>query len=161
MKCTCRERTYSTFTPKMTMSRPHVSDDLAQVVEEIYHNQKGRKPASFEDALEAVVQLANESPQQEGWYPGKYAGEAVSRVFRQENSTQTSTNSNVTQDASLQASQFQLDPDTQAIFKQAVSEDATITIPEAERTALSITPGDLLQVIVYQSNAVNGSESDQ
>ena len=129
------------------MARPNVSDDLTQVVEEIHHDQKGRKPASFEDALETVVQLANESLQEEGWYPGKYAGKAVNRVLGEQRPTHRST----TPTAPAAAPQSpQLDPSTQAIFKQTLSEDATVTIPDAERTALGITPGDLIQTIAYR-----------
>lgn len=142
------------------MARPHVSDDLTQVVEEIHHNQKGRKPASFEDALETVVQLANESPKQEGWYPGKYAGKAVNRVLGQQNPTEQSKDSTA-HSMSSQPPQSQLNPDTQAIFKQTLSEDATVTIPEAERTALNITPGDLLQVIAYRFTLASDSNHDQ
>lgn len=142
------------------MARPHVSDDLTQIVEEIHHDQKGRKPASFEDALETVVQLANDSLQEEGWYPGKYAGKAVNRVLGQQGSApsaETSTRSR----RPPQALQSRLDPDTQAIFKQVLAEDHSITIPEAERTALSITPGDLLQVIAYPTEPVDETETDQ
>lgn len=142
------------------MARPNVSDDLTQVVEEIHHNQKGRKPASFEDALETVVQLANENPQQEGWYPGKYAGKAVNRVFGQQGPKQT-PEGHTTRGVSPQAQQPQLNPNTQAIFKQTLSEDATITIPEAERTALGITPGDLLQLIAYRTDPVDDNGNEQ
>lgn len=143
------------------MARPHVSDDLTQVVEEIHHDQNGRKPASFEDALETVVQLANESLQEEGWYPGKYAGKAVNRVLGDQAPAQVPENRNRTHNVTSQALQPRLNPDTQAIFKQALSEDNTITIPDAERTALSITPGDLLQVIAYQTPPVSDSDPDQ
>lgn len=142
------------------MARPNVSDDLTQVVEEIHHDQKGRKPASFEDALETVVQLANESLQEEGWYPGKYAGKAVNRVLGQQGPTRSSEG-NAAHSMSPQAPQSQLNPDTQAIFKQTLSEDATVTIPEAERTALDIAPGDLLQVIAYRTNPANDSDHSQ
>jgi hypothetical protein len=142
------------------MARPHVSDDLTQVVEEIHHDQKGRKPASFEDALETVVQLANESLQEEGWYPGKYAGKAVNRVLGQQGPTQ-SPDSDTAPKWPPQSPQPRLNPDTQAIFKQVLSEDCSVTIPEAECTALGITPGDLLQVIAYPTEPTNGTDNDQ
>ena len=142
------------------MARPHVSDDLTQVVEEIHHDQKGKKPTSFEDALETVVQLANESLQEEGWYPGKYAGKAVNRVLGEQGPTRT-TDSNIGHSVSSQAPRAQLNPDTQAIFKQTLSEDATVSIPEAERTALGMTPGDLLQVIAYQAPSASDSKDGQ
>lgn len=142
------------------MARPHVSDDLTQVVEEIHHDQNGRKPASFEDALETVVQLANESLQEEDWYPGKYASEAVNRVLGQQEPTQTST-SHAAPHQPPQAPQPRLDPDTQAIFKQVLSEDGTVTIPEAELKALNLTPGDLLQIIAYSTQPNAGNKDDQ
>lgn len=142
------------------MARPHVSDDLTQVVEEIHHDQKGRKPASFEDALETVVQLANESLQEEGWYPGKYAGKAVNRVLGQQGPTRSS-DGDAAPKWPPQAPQPRLDPDTQAIFKQVLSEGCSVTIPKAECTALGITPGDLLQVIAYPTEPAEETNSDQ
>jgi len=137
------------------MTRPYVSDELSQIVEEIHYEQTGKKPSKFEDALETVVQLANERPEQEGWYPGKYAEEAVSRLFGPQPPDRSSGERPET-DRLPHLSQVRLNPDTQAVFKQALDDDYTLTIPEAEQMALDISPGDIMQVITYPSESSHG-----
>ena len=63
------------------MSRPQISDDLTQVVKEIHWEKTGSRAGSFEEALKTVVQLTNQDPGEDGWYPGKYAGKAFERVL--------------------------------------------------------------------------------
>jgi hypothetical protein len=137
------------------MTRPHVSDDLTQIVEEIHYEQKGRKPARFEEALETVVELANERPRQEGWYPGKFAEQAVDRLVGQQSSDQPG-DTEAEANRLPHLSQVRLNPDTQAVFKQALDDDYTLTIPEAEQMALDISPGDIMQVITYPSESTHG-----
>jgi len=141
------------------MTRPHISDELTQIVEEIHVEQKGRKPTRFEDALETVVQLANEPPKEDGWYPGKYAEKTVDRLLGQRGSNDPS-DTNSQDHRQPHVSQPSVNPDTQAVFKQALSDDYTLTIPEAEHMALNITPGDLLQVVAYPVESAHGEIID-
>jgi len=136
------------------MTRPHISDELTQIVEEIHQEQTGRKPARFEDALETVVKLANQQPEQEGWYPGKYAEQTINRLLEPDSPTQNST-ATTDGDRVPHLSQVRLNPDTQAVFKQALDDDYTLTIPEAEQVALDINPGDILQVITYPAESTH------
>jgi len=130
------------------MSRPQISDDLTQVVEEIHREETGTRPSSFEEALETVVQMADHGLGEDGWYPGKYAGKAFERVLGG-NNAESSVQNRVQQQGSLVSQVSVVDPDRQAVFKQILEDDYTVTIPEVEQTALSLTPGEVLQVIAY------------
>ena len=141
------------------MTRPYVSDELTQVIEEIHREQTGEKPTKFEDALKTVVQLANKHPEQEGWYPGKYAEQTVNRLLGHNTPSQSSTETGEV-DVRAHPPELQLNPDTQAVFKQSLDDDYTLTIPEAERMALDISPGDIMQVITYPSESAHGEIID-
>jgi len=134
------------------MSRPQISSDLMQVVQEIHQEQTGSSAGSFEEALETVVQLASQQASDEGWYPGKFAGMALDRVLGDDQATP------VTQRRPPRSSppHSVIDPDQQAVFKQTLDEDYTVTLPEAERAAFGLSSGEILQVIAYP--AVNNND---
>lgn len=134
------------------MSRPQISDDLTQVVEEIHKEETGTRPNSFEEALKTVVQIADQSLDEDGWYPGKYAGKAFERVLGDNNSDSSRRNRMQRQTSPAPQSSV-VDPDQQAVFKQLLEGDYTLTIPKAERTALGLTPGEVLQVIAYPAGS--------
>jgi len=130
------------------MSRPQISDDLTQVVEEIHREETGTRPSSFEEALKTVVQIADQSLDEDGWYPGKYAGKAFERVLGDNNSDSSRRNRMQRQTSPVPQSSV-VDPDRQAVFKQTLDDDYTVTLPAAERRALQLESGDLLQVVAY------------
>lgn len=134
------------------MSRPQISDDLTQVVEEIHREETGSRPGSFEEALKTVVQLADKGLGEDGWYPGKYAGKAFERVLGGKSPDSSGRNRVQRQAAPVQQTSI-VDPDRQAVFKQVLKDDYTVTIPEAERTVLDLTPGEVLQVIAYPAGS--------
>ncbi len=131
----------------MPMSRPQISNDLMQVVQEIHREQTGSNAGSFEEALKTVVQLASQQVGDEGWYPSKYAGMALDRVLGDDQP------SPVAQQRPDPRSV--IDPDQQAVFKHTLDEDYTVTLPKAERTALNLSPGEILQVIAYSATENN------
>lgn len=142
------------------MSRPQISDDLTQVVEEIHREETGSRPGSFEEALKTVVQLADQGLGEDGWYPGKYAGKAFERVLGGKRPDSSERNQ-VQRQASPVPQSSMVDPDRQAVFKQVLEDDYTVTIPDAERTALDLTPGEVLQVIAYPAGSPDtGSRED-
>jgi hypothetical protein len=130
------------------MSRPQISDDLTQVVKEIHWEKTGSRAGSFEEALKTVVQLTNQDPGEDGWYPGKYAGKAFERVLGGKNLESPDQNQVHRQAPPVSQSSI-VDPDRQAVFKQVITDDYTVTIPQAEWAALDLTPGEVLQVICY------------
>jgi len=130
------------------MSRPQISDDLTQVVEEIHREETGTRPSSFEEAMKTVVQIADQGLDEDGWYPGKYAGKAFERVLGDNNSDPSGPNRLQRQASPIPQSSV-VDPDRQAVFKQALDDDYTVTLPAAERRALQLESGDLLQVVAY------------
>lgn len=142
------------------MSRPQISNDLTQVVEEIHREETGTRPTSFEEALKTVVRMADQGLGEEGWYPGKYAGKAFERVLGG-NNADTSGRNHMRQQASIVSQLSVVDPDRQAVFKQILEDDYTVTIPEAERTALGLTPGEVLQVIAYPVGASDNNSGEE
>jgi len=70
------------------MPRPTIKEDLAVEVRRIHTQTHGEEAGSFQEALDTVVQLAQENrpqsqqqtEQREGWYPGKYASRAIKTV---------------------------------------------------------------------------------
>ncbi|AHG05122.1 hypothetical protein HALDL1_03760 [Halobacterium sp. DL1] len=142
------------------MSRPQISDDLTQVVEEIHREETGTRPSSFEEALETVVQMADHGLGEDGWYPGKYAGKAFERVLGG-NNAESSVQNRVQQQGSLVSQVSVVDPDRQAVFKQILEDDYTVTIPEVEQTALSLTPGEVLQVIAYPAGSSDNVSEEE
>jgi len=130
------------------MSRPQISDDLTEVVEEIHREKTGTRPSSFEEALKTVVKIADQSLEEDSWYPGKYAGKAFERVLGDNNSGPSKRNRMQRQASPVPQSSV-VDPDRQAVFKQILEDDYTVTLPVAERRALQLEPDDLLQVIAY------------
>jgi len=141
------------------MARPQISDDITQVVKEIHREQTGSSPSSFEEALGTVVQLANQSLGDEGWYPGKYAGKAFERVLGGSNSD-TGRQSRPLRRSEQVSRRPAVEPDWQAVFKQDLEDDYTVTIPRAERQALGLNPGDLLQVIAYPAGGPDTEEGN-
>jgi len=142
------------------MSRPQISDDLTQVVEEIHREETGTRPSSFEEALETVVQMADHGLGEDGWYPGKYAGKAFERVLGG-NNAESSVQNRVQQQGSLVSQVSVGDHDRQAVFKQILEDDYTVTIPEVEQTALSLTPGEVLQVIAYPAGSSDNVSEEE
>jgi len=134
------------------MSRPQISDDLTQVVEELHREKTGSRPSSFEEALKTVVEIADKSLEEDGWYPGKYAGKAFERVIGDKNSDSPGR-SRVERQASPVPHRSVVDPDRQAVFKQILEDDYSITIPEAERIALGMISGEVLQIIAYPASS--------
>lgn len=100
-----------------------------------------------------MVQLADQGLGEDGWYPGKYAGKAFERILGGERSESYGQNQVQWQTSTVPQS-WMVDPDQQAVFKQILKDDYTVTIPEAERTALDLTPGDVLQVIAYPAGSL-------
>lgn len=127
------------------MARPTISDDLYQLVEELYREAKGESPPNFETALATVTELASAQLNQEtGWYPGKYAKRAFSAVTGE--NTERTTGPSRPRDQGVPS----IDPSSQAIFKTVLDDAGTVEIPPAERRALGWTSETLLQVIAYR-----------
>jgi hypothetical protein len=143
------------------MARPQISDDFVQVVKEMHKEETGTRPGSFEEALETVIQLADQALGDDGWYPGKYAGKAFERVLGKEESTSTGRKQ-MQQRSSPTPQSSVVDPDRQAVFKQVLEDDYTITVPEPEWATLDLTPGEVLQVIAYPAGSPeSGSTEDK
>jgi hypothetical protein len=124
--------------------RPKISDELHEEVLSIYRASQGETPSSFEEALKLVLEYADaelSKPGQadQGWYPGKYLGDALDHLAS----------------ARLAGSNRQPNRrtgsgrDRQARFKTILQEPSRIEIPAAEVRANGFQEGQLLQVIAY------------
>jgi hypothetical protein len=133
--------------------RPQISDELHEFVHRIHEEYTGSSAGSFEQALNTVTQLAeseilDREGTEPGWYPGKYASEIVSRLSNMGRETQKG-NSGISSREGGRELEFQVNPDQQAVYKAVIGEDGGISIPEAERSALNLEQGQLMQVIAY------------
>jgi len=104
--------------------------------------------------------MADHGLGEDGWYPGKYAGKAFERVLGG-NNAESSVQNRVQQQGSLVSQVSVVDPDRQAVFKQILEDDYTVTIPEVEQTALSLTPGEVLQVIAYPAGSSDNVSEEE
>lgn len=133
--------------------RPQISGDLHDEVLKIHEEYTGERANGFEPALKTITQLAEaQILDREGmdpnWYPGKYLSQVVSHILDDKDETKQ-TKQNTDSVASDQKTSRSVDPDTEAVFKTVLSEDGTVTIPEAEIAALDLDEGELLQIIAY------------
>jgi len=146
------------------MPRPTIKEDLAVEVRRIHTQTHGEEAGSFQEALDTVVQLAQENrpqsqqqtEQREGWYPGKYASRAIKTVVSdiKTDARGTPQSPEEQMDESHQPApeypQLPYDPTTgMAMFKMRLGDDRSITVPQPEVDALEIEAGDLLQVVAY------------
>jgi hypothetical protein len=147
------------------MPRPTINEDLAVEVRRIHTQTHGEEAGSFQEALDTVVQLAqqdrSQSQQQtgpsEGWYPGKYASKAIKTVVSGIQTDARETSQSVSKDERERSSQrasgqplVPYDPTVgMAMFKTRLDDDRLITVPQPEVDALEIEAGDLLQVVAY------------
>jgi len=135
--------------------RPQISDEIHEFVHQIHEEYTGSSAGSFEQALNTVTQLAeseilDREGTEPGWYPGKYASEIVNRLSNMGGSTQKEGYGSSPREK-ITESEFQVNPDQQAVYKTVLGEDGKITIPEAERSALNLEQGELMQVIAYSA----------
>lgn len=144
--------------------RPQISDELHNHVHDIHNQYQNSSAGSFEEALKTVVQLAEMQVTQRnepdpGWYPGKYISEvasALSDIGKQETPDQRSTRADQHAISSRTGATHQSTPhkldielDSQVVCKATLDENGRITLPEPERQALGLTPGQILQLIAY------------
>ena len=152
------------------MPRPTINEDLAVEVRRIHTQTHGKEAGSFQEALDTVVQLAQENQPQghhqtgqgDGWYPGKYASKALKTVVDDIKTDVHGTSQNTPEDQTRgsQSAQGQppigYDPTAgMAMFKVRLKDDRSITMPQPEVDALEIEDGDLLQVVAYPWNSTD------
>jgi hypothetical protein len=150
------------------MPRPTINEDLAVEVRRIHTQTHGEEAGSFQEALDTVVQLAQEdrpqtqqqTEQREGWYPGKYASKAIKTVVDDIKTDVHGTSQNTPEEQmrGSQSAQGQppigYDPTAgMAMFKVRLDDDQSITVPQPEVDALEMEAGDLLQVVAYPWNS--------
>ncbi|WP_154020818.1 MULTISPECIES: hypothetical protein [unclassified Haloarcula] len=133
--------------------RPQISDELHEFVHQIHEEYTGSSAGSFEQALNTVTQLAeseilDREGTEPGWYPGKYASEIVNRLSNMGSNPEKGSSGSAPQ-IGITGSEFQVNPDQQAVYKAVLGNDGEISIPEAERSALNLEQGQLMQVIAY------------
>ena len=133
--------------------RPQISDELHQEVLDIHEEYIGERARGFEPALKTITQLAEaQILDREGmdpnWYPGKYLKQVLAHIADDKDETTETKRASGTNTSNQQTTRS-VDPDTQAVFKTVLSEDGTVTIPEAEIAALDLDEGELLQIIAY------------
>jgi hypothetical protein len=153
------------------MPRPTINEDLAVEVRRIHTQTHGKEAGSFQEALDTVVQLAQENQpqgqqqteQHQGWYPGKYASNAIKTVVNDIKTDARRTSQSTSEDqikeshqSVLREPKFAYDPAAgMAIFKVRLGDDRSITVPEPEVDALEIEAGDLLQMVAYPWNSTD------
>ena len=133
--------------------RPQISDELHKFVHQIHEEYTGSSAGSFEQALNTVTQLAeseilDREGTEPGWYPGKYASEIVNRLSNMGSSPQKERSGSAPR-IGITESEFRVNPDQQAVYKTVLGKDGEISIPEAERSALNLEQGQLMQIIAY------------
>ena len=137
------------------MPRPSIDESLAEEIRRIHRETQGETAGSFQEALDTVVQLALQQTGMEervrndsqGWYPGKYAGMVLNRVLEGANADRER------KPQQGRGGNFNPSPDATAIFKARLEEDRTVTIPDAETTALGFNSGDILQIYAYKQSS--------
>lgn len=153
------------------MPRPTINEDLAVEVKRIHTQTHGEEAGSFQEALDTVVQLAQQdrpqsqqqTAQPEGWYPGKYASKAIKTVVSEIQTDARETSQSISKDETERSSQrasgqppVPYDPAVgMAMFKTRLADDRSITIPQPEVDALEIETDDLLQVVAYPWNSTD------
>lgn len=153
------------------MPRPTIEEDLAVEVRRIHTQTHGEEAGSFQEALDTVVQLAQENRSQsqqqtgqhEGWYPGKYASKAIKTVVsdiktdaRGDAQTPPDKQATRSHQPALDQPQLPYGPtDGMAMFKVRLGDNRSITVPQPEVDALEIEAGDLLQVVAYPWNSTD------
>jgi len=150
------------------MPRPTINEDLAVEVRRIHTQTHGEEAGSFQEALDTVVQLAQEdrpqtqqqTEQREGWYPGKYASKALKTVVDDIKTDVHGTSQNTPEEQMRGSQSAQGQPPTgydptagMAMFKVRLDDHRSITVPQPEVDALEMEAGDLLQVVAYPWNS--------
>jgi len=167
----------------INMPRPQIDEDLHAQVRQIHTQIEGDSPESFQEALKTVISLALVQIEQDGkplndWYLGKNIERTYSTIrsaFNEDSSaaedsnneaqfsehqeaqdikTQKSREKNSLDNASISLDQLK----SMAVFKTEISENGDIRIPAAERRALQLSEGELLQVI---ANRLRENKSDR
>jgi hypothetical protein len=122
------------------MPRPQISDERHEEVINIYRGVYGETPEQFEDAIELLLELvdtevAPDGIESEGWYPGKYVGQAMDYLAERRL-------------AKARGGMERGNERSDFSFKTILDKPDGITIPLAEVRANDLSEGDLLDVQV-------------